>query len=182
MSVHCKPLQRRSETTFLVTGNSGACTWRAPAGGQQAVATVAQQWQEAAAQMLFENRNLSYTGSRRSSGTTTARRDLQPGGYATAGKTRVLRRRHCCYQKLCVCLFCTAWLTLGAIGEIGGIDTVLDTAVQHAGNCTNTSGERWSTGGPGGMEMLGSASRTDFADPQCRSAARALELQLRGRD
>ena len=65
-----------------------------------------------------------------------------------------------------VLVFCTAWLTLGAIGEISGTDAqrdvdtgrsiVLDTAVLHADdvvqrNCTNTGGECWSTGGPGGM-------------------------------
>ena len=32
------------------------------------------------------------------------------------------------------------------------------------------------------MEVLGPTSRTDFTDTQCGSAARALELQLRGRD
>ena len=50
------------------------------------------------------------------------------------------------------------------------------------GYCFDTSRERWSTGGQGGMEMLGPASRTDLADTQCGSVARALELQLRGRD
>ena len=48
--------------------------------------------------------------------------------------------------------------------------------------CCDTSSERWSTGGPGGMEILGPASRTDLTDAQYGSVARALELQLRGRD
>ena len=39
-----------------------------------------------------------------------------------------------------------------------------------------------STRGPGGMAMLFPASRTDFTDTQCGFVARALELQLRGRD
>ena len=120
-------------------------------------------------------RNLAYTGSGRASGTTPARRDHKSGGYATAWKTRVLRRQHGleglerCLQKLCVCSLCAAGLSPGAIGEISGTDAqrdvdtgrsiVLDTAVLHAGdavqnNCTNTGGECWSTGGPGGMEML----------------------------
>ena len=164
---------------------------------QQAVVTADEQWQEAAAQMHQEDRNLAYTGSGRASGTTSARRGHKSGGRATAWKTRVLRRQHelegleRCLQELCVCLFCTAWLTLGAIGEISGTDAQrdvdTDTAVPHAGdvvqrNCTNTSGECWSTGGPGGMEMLGPTSRTDLSDTQCGSAARALDLQLRGRD
>ena len=147
--------------------------------------------------------NLAHTGSGRSSGTTPARRDHKSAGYATDRKTRVLRRRHGleglerCLQKLCVCLFCTFWLTLGTIREINGTDAqrdvdtgrsiVLGTAALHARdvlqrNCTNTSGECWSAGGPGGMEMLGPTSRTDLTDTQCGSVARALELQLRGRD
>ena len=152
---------------------------------------------------VSRDRNLAYAGSGHASGTTPARREHKSGGYATAWKTRVLRPQHGleglerCLQKLRVCLFCTAWLTLGAVGEISGTDAqrdadtgrsvVHDTAVLHAGDvvqrdCTNTSGECWSTGGPGGMEVLGPTSRTDLTDTQCGSAARALELQLRGRD
>ena len=54
-----------------------------------------------------------------SSDTTTARNAHQPGGFATARKARILRRRHRleglerCLQKLCVCLRCAAGLTLG---------------------------------------------------------------------
>ena len=48
--------------------------------------------------------------------------------------------------------------------------------------CCDTSSERWSTVVPGGMEILGPASRTDLNDVQYGSVARALALQLRGRD
>ena len=96
-----------------------------------------------------------------------------------------------------MCLFCAAGLTHGTNGEISWTDSqrvadavrsiVLETAVLHTGDvvqgfCSGTSGERWSKGVHGGMEMLGLASRTDLADTQYGSVARALELQLRGRD
>ena len=89
------------------------------------------------------DRNLAYTGSGRAS-----RREHKSGGYATAWKAGVPRRQHGleglerCLQDLC--LFCTAWLTLGGIGEISGTDAqpdvdtgrsiVLDTSVLHAGD------------------------------------------------
>ena len=95
-----------------------------------------------------------------------------------------------CLQKLCVCLLCAVGLTLGTNGEISwtdaqhGADAVrsvmFGTAALHAadvvqGYFSDTSGERWSTGRPGGMKMLGPASRTDLTDAPVR-------LQLRGRD
>ena len=78
-----------------------------------------------------------------------------------------------------MCLLCAAGLALGTYGEISGTDAqrdadavrsiVLDTAVLHAGDvvqgyCSDTSGDRWSTGGAGGMAMIGPASRTDLTD------------------
>ena len=141
---------------------------------QQAVAQAAQQWHEAAAQ-IARHRNLTSPGAGcGSSGTTTARGDHQPGGYATARKARIFRRRQRleglerCLQKLCVCLLCAAGLTLERYGEIRRTDAqrdadavrsiVLDKAVP--------SSERWSTGGPEGIAMLGPASRTDLIDTQ----------------
>ena len=109
---------------------------------QQAVLTAAQQWQEAAAQMHQEFGTLR-----------TQVQDAQavplPRDESTNlvdTQPRVLRRRRRleglerCLQKLCVRLFCAAWLTLGEISWTGaqrdvetGRSIVLDTAVLHAG-------------------------------------------------
>ena len=107
---------------------------------QQAVATAA------AAQMHQEIGTLR----------TQRQEAAQPGGYATARKARILRRRHRleglerCLQKLCVRLLCVGGLTLGTYGEISRTDAqrdadavrsiVLDTAVLHAVMlCTGTA-------------------------------------------
>ena len=88
-----------------------------------------EQLQQAVQQAATAARSGCTDASRdRNLGTTPARRERKPGGYATAWKTTVLRRQHGldglerCLQKLCVCLFCTFWLTLGSIGEISESD------------------------------------------------------------
>ena len=158
---------------------------------QQSVATAVRQWPEAA-QMHQEIGTLR-TQVQGAQAVPLPRDESKSGGYATVRKTRVLRQRRrlegseCCLQKLCECLLCTAWLSLGAIGEISWTDAQrdadavrsieLDTAVLHVGDvvqgyCSDSSGECWSTGVLGVMEVLGLASRTDLADTQCGSVAR----------
>ena len=86
-----------------------------------------------------------------------------------------------------VCLLCAAGHTLARRDHQDRCSTRRWRSPKHRARhtcttCCDTRSERWSTGGPGGMEILGPASRTDLTDVQYGSVARALELQLRGRD
>ena len=142
---------------------------------QQAVATAAQQWQEAGAQMhlgigTLRTRVQDAQAAALPRDATTGLVDTRlrgkqesfDGGPGWKDWSVVFRSHACaCSAPLGLLLERTDWT-----GSI-----VLDTAVPHAGDavqrdCSDTSGECWRTGGPGGMESLFPASRTDLADTQ----------------
>ena len=122
-------------TATSITGlaiSDGYLSRATPAGGTASGGTGCSTVARSGCTNASRDRNFAYADSGRASGTTPARPDHKSGGYATAWKTRVLRRQHGLeglehyLQKLCVCSLCAAGLTLGAIGEIRGTDAQRD--------------------------------------------------------